>query len=420
MKKIVIGFVCVLLSTYQIVAQSEIKTDTIAWFHLGNYDTCFVCVQQIGEEYDVTDCNLIIFQVKDRDTIATKFTIHPEFGKQLNIYGDGDNLVVEDGFNGTGHYATYNTFKEIYNYNAVLNAWVNIGNIDESYVFTVPGLEENYVSGGDMRHTFFGDTLIVDEQKLLTIQKQIEIQLKKEVDILIKHDKYCSFKILDSYNIYKIMKYLTFLPSNDECYGNLKILADYLYSAHSYDEAEFIYENLPASPSVNLQLGNIEWLHNKEYAIRYYEDYLIEDTIPSEKRSRINARVLETKNQINNIMGCMEVIGKDCGMCWNDNVLIAIECLEWCRDVTIENVVEYNNLAYYLLEYGLVNESINLLNSVIKAFPNRKVAYINLGDAYWEADQNELAIKAYKKYVELMEASNKAQLIPNRIKERLL
>ena len=48
-----------------------------------------------------------------------------------------------------------------------------------------------------------------------------------------------------------------------------------------------------------------------------------------------------------------------------------------------ENLREYNDIAYYLEQSKAYDEAVFLLEKIIKEFPNRTVAYINLGDAYW-------------------------------------
>lgn len=87
--------------------------------------------------------------------------------------------------------------------------------------------------------------------------------------------------------------------------------------------------------------------------------------------------------------------------------------------ITVRNVTSYNNLAFALEQLVKYNESIYLLQKVLKKFPNRTVAYINLGDAYWGLKQTENARKAYQKYVELMKSSAKEAKIPKRVLERI-
>lgn len=47
-----------------------------------------------------------------------------------------------------------------------------------------------------------------------------------------------------------------------------------------------------------------------------------------------------------------------------------------------EDIVEINNVAFYLGKLGYDNEAIDLLNSVLKLDSNRPVAYLNLYESY--------------------------------------
>ncbi len=89
------------------------------------------------------------------------------------------------------------------------------------------------------------------------------------------------------------------------------------------------------------------------------------------------------------------------------------------QDATIstKTLTQYNNIAYYLEKAGAYKESIYLLEKIIEKYPNRIVAYINLGDAYLGNKQKTKAIKAYKKYIELMKKTGKEKKIPKRVLE---
>ncbi|MTI29549.1 tetratricopeptide repeat protein [Xanthovirga aplysinae] len=87
--------------------------------------------------------------------------------------------------------------------------------------------------------------------------------------------------------------------------------------------------------------------------------------------------------------------------------------------ITNENLSKYNDIAYYFEQGGAFQGATFLLEYIIKNFPDRIVAYINLGDAYWGLEEEEKAIKAYGKYVELMKDSGKEQRIPERVFDRV-
>jgi hypothetical protein len=81
--------------------------------------------------------------------------------------------------------------------------------------------------------------------------------------------------------------------------------------------------------------------------------------------------------------------------------------------ITKENVNKYNDLAYYLQQTS--NEELfaqYLLVQITEIFPNRTVAYINLGDAYWDLENFEKAKHAYLKYISLMKSTGNEKEVP--------
>ena len=89
--------------------------------------------------------------------------------------------------------------------------------------------------------------------------------------------------------------------------------------------------------------------------------------------------------------------------------------------ITEANLDKYNNLAFYIAQIKDGNfEGIYLYNEILKRFPNRVVAYLNLADSYWAIGNQKLAKENYKKYVELMKSQNKdLKKIPKRVWERI-
>jgi tetratricopeptide (TPR) repeat protein len=77
-----------------------------------------------------------------------------------------------------------------------------------------------------------------------------------------------------------------------------------------------------------------------------------------------------------------------------------------------------NDLGFLLGEAGYYAESIELLKAVIANNPGRIVAYLNLADSYWGANDKERAAEAYKQYGSLMFGAGKASKIPTRVGER--
>lgn len=83
------------------------------------------------------------------------------------------------------------------------------------------------------------------------------------------------------------------------------------------------------------------------------------------------------------------------------------------------NILQYNNIAYYLYEKGAYNESILLIKEILKKDPNRIVAWFNLADLQWELGNKNEAKKSYQQYILLMKSQGKdLKKIPNRVYER--
>jgi hypothetical protein len=87
--------------------------------------------------------------------------------------------------------------------------------------------------------------------------------------------------------------------------------------------------------------------------------------------------------------------------------------------LTLKTVLEYNNLAFYYQQAGANLEAVTILKNIIEAFPERRVAYLNLADAYLSLDLSSDALFSYQKYVSLMKAANKQDKIPKRVWEYL-
>ncbi|MDD3597508.1 tetratricopeptide repeat protein [Sulfuricurvum sp.] len=87
--------------------------------------------------------------------------------------------------------------------------------------------------------------------------------------------------------------------------------------------------------------------------------------------------------------------------------------------INVSSVVSYNNLAYNLEQSHDYNTSAYLLEKIIEKFPDRTVAYFNLGDAYYGLGQKDKAIKAYQTYIDQMKKKGWEKKIPKRVLERV-
>ena len=88
--------------------------------------------------------------------------------------------------------------------------------------------------------------------------------------------------------------------------------------------------------------------------------------------------------------------------------------------VNIENVVKYNNAAFYLIEYNKYNEARLILLEITEKYPDRVVAWLNLADAQWGFDDKDDAKHSYNKYIEQMKSQRKdLNKIPQRVYDRI-
>jgi len=105
--------------------------------------------------------------------------------------------------------------------------------------------------------------------------------------------------------------------------------------------------------------------------------------------------------------------------------------------LTSRNVVQYNNIAYYLeqlilnhilkMEHGrgtiqyaeTLSSATYLLQKILTNFPERTVAHLNMADVLWNNYDKQPAIKYYNSYISLMKKENKQSKIPQRVYERI-
>ncbi|WP_281237911.1 tetratricopeptide repeat protein [Flavobacterium praedii] len=99
---------------------------------------------------------------------------------------------------------------------------------------------------------------------------------------------------------------------------------------------------------------------------------------------------------------------------------VKLKSYMYCYPLSNITITKYNDIAYYLEQARAYKESIFLLKEILSKYPDRVVAYLNLGDAQWGFDQNEKAKTSYQKYVELMKTQGKdLNKIPKRVYDRI-
>lgn len=106
---------------------------------------------------------------------------------------------------------------------------------------------------------------------------------------------------------------------------------------------------------------------------------------------------------------------------FNDSKLSVYLIAEILKNVPItkNNLERMNDFAYFLsLTKNCVISSVYVLEEIIKKFPDRIVAYLNVADAYYDLKSNAIARKYYLQYRNIMTKAGKGQKIPSRAIER--
>ncbi|WP_141715414.1 hypothetical protein [Burkholderia ubonensis] len=87
--------------------------------------------------------------------------------------------------------------------------------------------------------------------------------------------------------------------------------------------------------------------------------------------------------------------------------------------INSDNVRDINDLAFYLSKNGRSYDVLPLLEKIVREFPERTVAKLNLADAYWDGDFKERGALFYRKYYEDMVSRKLEKKVPNRVLDRM-
>jgi hypothetical protein len=77
-----------------------------------------------------------------------------------------------------------------------------------------------------------------------------------------------------------------------------------------------------------------------------------------------------------------------------------------------------NDYAFFLQDAGKHQQAVNVLHYVIKAQPDRAVAYLNLADSLWTTDR-PTAVRMYQRYKVLIADQSPSTKIPDRVTIRI-
>jgi len=80
-----------------------------------------------------------------------------------------------------------------------------------------------------------------------------------------------------------------------------------------------------------------------------------------------------------------------------------------------EFIEAINDYGFFLEQAGKAKDAIYVLNAVVILSPEREVAHLNLGDAYWKSGNKEKSKSEYLKYIEIMTKKGLKDKIPERV-----
>lgn len=382
------------------------------------------------------------FTEKDNETIEFNLTVKNPENKKNNISRNPDDW-------GNKHTEYENRIIEIYaatremndsedRYNALKN---NYERILDNYFFIVfyqnlfsqnvfifdykktPSLPFNFENCSDsliINH----DTIYIKKNSThkfmqLIIKDSIIRQISPRIN-LVDLDKYDPFEFKTAtlkefydgfiveyrykftYDIYFIYDFFKIISSNNEYFR----CASFFFSGSRYQNSLQKYNKTLVSIS-KYRPQEDDYLSEIGVNLLYksFNDYSEESKHYCEN---YNKQVLNAYK--NNDISAMNIL--------SDIIIIQTATSKFWHPIT-EDIVGYNNSAYYLEQKGYFKEAVFLLSKILEVSPNRTVAYINLGDAYWGQQEYAYARKAYQKYIELMKKNGWERKIPQRVYDRM-
>jgi tetratricopeptide (TPR) repeat protein len=345
-----------------------------------------------------------------------------------------DNFIyLTETFNGIGRYAVYNDYITYYKYFSEINDWCNYGSLYKSYMWQINESDEISLGPGALNHGLFGKMLDIDVSKDEHLIKKYQDLLNKNYKIYKAESEKHNFNFLNHYDQYESLDYINFIDLNDENFKMLTNIGIFLCKAGKLEEGITLFDLLNNKTDkksnqllLNQNIGNTYWDSGEhEKALNYYKQYLeLSDSLgKNENYLQILKRKSDIENIINQIDSCIEnlKINKEDWCFYSGSILVEVSSIDDCLELKSTNVSQYNNLAFYLQQLGEsgTGYSVTMLQKIIDKFPNRAVAYINLGDAYWSSGKLEKAKEAYRKYIKLMEALGKENKIPKLVLTRV-
>lgn len=236
--------------------------------------------------------------------------------------------------------------------------------------------------------------------------------------ILFLNDKNNKYKfVLKTYNFSQdggfVIEDVKPLSNSNEVF----VVETYFDGANGYRRSNYIaYQNGNWINTRSIYItSNWQSNPNKEYYCEVKQNINLNDKNLPDKLKQIPEESERDKV-------CQEkIIGYTPNQLGNSDKIGVAEIKETLNNNPIDNknIAQYNNTAYYLQQNKAYNESLFLLNEIIKVDPNRVVTWLNIGDSQWELGKLKDAKKSYIQYIYLMKKQNKdLGKIPQRVYER--
>ena len=387
-KKIkLIAFVILLIITISCISQVNKKD------YLGEW----VKLSQIKSEFVIIKCDYAVETLKVSENSIFEYGIMEDSNYKINNIKDNDKEIIlfteKDG-------KSYFKFTWLDKERGIAK-WQIVDNnfkIDKYFVLktkikgikTVKGTKADCVTSDDVGDQV-NDSFVLNNNNIFSIENDNCILLKDKKEEILLENCFDGTTI----KIRHISK--EFIPLT------------FISGQHSMD--------------INFYKKNSEWLSK---SVTYYKSISSGD-IKNTQNIEISLKGFEfntikekfNKKSASNPSSSFDVI-KDKNALMNLDIYAIADILT-DNPVSIKNVSNYNDAAYYLIEGKNYNEARIILLEIVKFSPDRIVAYLNLADAEWGFDEKQDAKKSYQKYIELMKKQGKdLKKIPKRAYDRIM
>jgi tetratricopeptide (TPR) repeat protein len=256
-------------------------------------------------------------------------------------------------------------------------------------------------------------TQILNSEKSLALPSKDYIG-QAIIDIFI--DKVEKDYIIINVSLTKGLSYKYFFKFKKDKFLLEKILeSNRVYC--NVDNPIFFYEVKDIKPVVYLEDFSFESFNNKYFKkLRLHKKFkrVIENSF-LENHKKLKKLYLTDLNKFKRLISSLLLYDYNKNTnCLPEEYLDRYLYLDYKQTIS-----KSNDIAFFFEQAGYYKEAVYLLEKIIKKFPNRTVAYYNLGDAYWELGEKDKAIKAYTTYIEQMCDKGLQKKIPKEVLKRV-